>query len=68
MIGGTSLSGGNGGIPGTILGVLFLGIINNGLNLIGVPSAFQYIAKGLIIVIAVIVDASKVREEGQYVK
>ena len=68
VIGGTSLSGGNGNIPGTVLGVIFLGIINNGLNLMSVPSAYQYIAKGLIIAIAVIIDASKVKVEGQYVR
>ncbi len=68
VIGGTSLAGGIGGIPGTILGVIFLGIINNGLNLLGITSAYQYIAKGLIIVVAVIIDATKLRVEGQYVK
>mgnify|MGYP006290907757 CR=1 FL=1 len=68
VIGGTSLSGGKGGIGGTILGVVFLGVINNGLNLLGVPSAFQYVAKGFIIVIAVIIDASKIKEEGRYIK
>jgi len=40
-------------IPGTLIGVLFIGIIDNGLTLIGVSYFFQYIAKGAIIILAV---------------
>jgi inositol transport system permease protein len=56
VIGGTSLSGGIGGIGGTLLGALLMGVINNGLDLLGVTSYYQQIVKGLIIVGAVLLD------------
>lgn len=56
VIGGTSLSGGVGGIGGTILGALLMGVINNGLDLLNVSSYYQQIVKGIIIVGAVWLD------------
>ena len=56
VIGGTSLSGGVGGVGGTILGALLMGVINNGLDLLNVSSYYQQVVKGLIIVGAVWVD------------
>jgi inositol transport system permease protein len=56
VIGGTSLSGGSGGIAGTIQGALLMGIINNGLDLLNVSSYYQQIVKGAIIVGAVWLD------------
>jgi inositol transport system permease protein len=56
VIGGTSLSGGVGGVGGTILGALFMGVINNGLDLMNVSSYYQQVVKGLIIVGAVWMD------------
>ncbi|NLZ61509.1 MAG: ABC transporter permease [Acholeplasmataceae bacterium] len=56
VIGGTSMSGGIGGVEGTLIGILIIGVINNGLNLMGVSSHYQTVAKGLIILIAVLVD------------
>lgn len=56
VIGGTSLSGGVGGIGGTILGVLLLGLISTGLDWMGVSSYYQQIVKGIIIVGAVWLD------------
>lgn len=56
VIGGTSLSGGVGSIAGTIIGVLIIGLMNNGLDLLNVSSYWQQIVKGLIIVIAVLLD------------
>ena len=56
VIGGTSLSGGVGGVGGTLLGALLMGIINNGLDLLNVSSYYQQIAKGVIIVGAVWLD------------
>jgi ribose/xylose/arabinose/galactoside ABC-type transport system permease subunit len=56
VIGGTSLSGGVGGIGGTLLGALLMGVINNGLDLLNVPSYYQQIVKGVIIVGAVWLD------------
>jgi ribose/xylose/arabinose/galactoside ABC-type transport system permease subunit len=61
VIGGTSLSGGVGGIGGTVLGALLIGVINNGLDLLNVSSYYQQIVKGLIIVGAVWMDRSRHR-------
>jgi len=56
VIGGTSLAGGVGGIGGTLLGVLLLGVISSGLDWLGVSSYYQQIIKGAIIVGAVWLD------------
>ena len=56
VIGGTSLSGGIGSIAGTIVGVLIIGVMNNGPDLLNVTSYWQMVVKGLIIVIAVMLD------------
>jgi ribose/xylose/arabinose/galactoside ABC-type transport system permease subunit len=59
VLGGTSLSGGRGGIVGTVAGVFILIIINNILNLIGIPSFYQYIALGIILIMALTLSAVK---------
>lgn len=59
VLGGTSMTGGKGRISGTIFGAMVIGIISNGLNLIGVSSYWQLIVKGLIIACAVILDGQK---------
>jgi ribose transport system permease protein len=56
VLGGTSLAGGQGSILGTIVGALIIGILNNALNLLSVPSYYQMIAKGVVILIAVLLD------------
>ncbi|MEZ4726831.1 MAG: ABC transporter permease [Caldilineaceae bacterium] len=56
IIGGTNLFGGSGNILGTLLGAAIIGMINNGLILAGVPTYWQFVAIGLIIVVAVILD------------
>jgi ribose transport system permease protein len=53
ILGGASLSGGTGGIPGTLLGVLVIGTVSNGLALLQVPTFYQQIATGLILLLAV---------------
>jgi ribose/xylose/arabinose/galactoside ABC-type transport system permease subunit len=58
-VGGTPLAGGRGGIVGTILGVLLLGVISNSLNLLGVSGAYQYVFQGLVIVVAVMSQRSR---------
>ena len=63
VIGGTSLNGGIGTIPGTIVGALIIGVMNNGLTLLNVQAYTQQIVKGLIIVIAVILDVRKNRRK-----
>ncbi len=62
VIGGVSLSGGRGGIVGTVFGVLILALIANGLNLMRISSFTQMVVNGLIIVIAVFLDV-KYRDE-----
>ena len=56
VIGGTPMGGGSGSVIGTIFGCLTIGLISNGLNLLKVSSYLQVIAKGLIILFAVIMD------------
>lgn len=56
VIGGTSMTGGIGTIPGTLIGILIIGTLNNGLNLLDVSSYWQQIIKGLIILGAVCFD------------
>lgn len=56
IIGGTSLSGGKGGIIGTLIGALIMGVLDNVLNLTNVSPFYQSIAKGLVILVAVILD------------
>jgi ribose/xylose/arabinose/galactoside ABC-type transport system permease subunit len=53
VIGGTALKGGKGNIVGTLIGVFFLGSIGNAMNMLRLPSEVQFVAKGLVIVIAV---------------
>ena len=59
VVGGTSFTGGVGTITGTLIGALILGVISNGLNLLGISPFFQQIVRGLIILGAVILDSKK---------
>lgn len=61
VIGGASLSGGTGRISGTVIGVLIIGVLRNGLNLLGVSPFLQQIVIGLVIAGAVIVDVLRRR-------
>lgn len=56
VLGGTSMSGGRGKIIGTLIGALILGFLNNGLNMLGVDAYYQMIVKGVVILLAVLVD------------
>jgi ribose transport system permease protein len=56
VLGGTSLAGGVGGIFGTIIGALIIGVLNNSLNLMDVSSYYQLLLKGLVILVAVLLD------------
>lgn len=60
VLGGTSLAGGRGRIFGTLIGVFIIGTLNNGLNLLGVSSFYQMVVKGIVILIAVLIDRKKV--------
>jgi len=57
VIGGTSTSGGKGTMLGTLIGVLLIGVINNGLDLLNVTSYYQQVVMGIIIIGAVVLDS-----------
>ena len=59
VLGGTSMTGGSGSLTGTLIGILILGVLNNGLNLLGVSSFYQQIVKGIVILISVIIDRKR---------
>ena len=59
VLGGTSMAGGRGAIAGTVLGAFIIGFINNGLNMLKMDSFYQYICKGIVILIAVYMDDYK---------
>jgi ribose/xylose/arabinose/galactoside ABC-type transport system permease subunit len=58
VIGGTSLVGGEGGLAGTLIGALIMGVLRNGLNLLNVSSFMQQVVIGLVIVGAVLIDTA----------
>ena len=57
VVGGTSLMGGEGSLQGAMFGALLVGMINNGLRLLGVPSTYHSVVKGIVIIVAVAADA-----------
>ena len=63
VIGGTSLAGGMGRVSGTLIGALLIGVMNNGLDLMGVESYYQQVIKGFLIVAAVMLDQSKNKQD-----
>jgi len=65
IIGGASLSGGEGSVFGAFLGALFMGVLANALNLIGVDVYWQNFVTGLILIIAVVVDVLNERRKSQ---
>ena len=56
VLGGTSLFGGRGAVTGTLIGVLIVGVFRNGLTLMGVPSVFQVLVTGVLVILAVATD------------
>lgn len=64
VLGGTSMSGGVGTIGGTIIGCLLVGVLNNGMNLLGIDSSWQYVVQGAVVLIAVLIDFA--RKEGVF--
>lgn len=63
VIGGTSLAGGRGSILGTVQGAVIIGVLNNGLVLLNVSPFWQQVVKGLVILLAVIIDKSNAKSE-----
>ena len=66
VLGGTSLSGGVGSIWGTVIGALIIGVMNNGLTILGLSSFWQYVAKGAVIVAAVLLDKWRQQQNLSY--
>ena len=64
VVGGTSLFGGRGGIGNTVIGLLVLGVLNNGLDLISIDSFLKILIRGLILLIALVINvyAQKLKE------
>ena len=61
IIGGTSFAGGIGTVWRTVVGALIIGVMNNGLDLLTVSPFYQQAVKGLIIIVAIIIDGRKNR-------
>ncbi|MGO4326350.1 ABC transporter permease [Cupriavidus sp. 2TAF22] len=60
-VGGTTFDRGNGWLPGTVLGVLAVGVLRNGLNLVGVQSSVQVAAIGLLVLVVLLIESFKGR-------
>jgi ribose transport system permease protein len=58
VVGGTSFAGGEGGLGGTLLGVLIIGVLNNGLNLLNVNALWEQVVKGVVIALALLIYKS----------
>lgn len=56
VLGGTALAGGKGTVLGAILGVLILGVLNNGMILLGISQFYQFVAKGALLILAVLIQ------------
>lgn len=63
VIGGTSLNGGSGTIKGTIIGTFIIGFLNNGMSLLNVDTSYQFVIKGIIIILAVWFDVMNKRKK-----
>ena len=61
IVGGTSFERGNGWLPGTLLGVLTVGALKNGLNVVAVPSSLQVASIGLLVIVALLIDSIRGR-------
>jgi ribose transport system permease protein len=61
VLGGTSIAGGRGSVIGTLLGALLLGVLNNGLNMVGVNPYVQTVVKGVIILLAIYIGRERAR-------
>jgi L-arabinose transport system permease protein len=62
VLGGVSLTGGVGTIVGTIVGVLIMGTVQNAMNLLNIPTFYQYVARGIILLLAVLFDQFRQRK------
>lgn len=62
IIGGASLSGGVGKVTGTLIGILFLGVILNGMTIMGISSYWQLVVRGALVIVAVLLNMSTHKE------
>jgi ribose transport system permease protein len=65
IIGGTNLFGGEGGITGSLIGALIMGVLSNGLNLLNVSAFWQRVVQGSVIIVVVIFDQWRRRRFGR---
>jgi putative multiple sugar transport system permease protein len=65
FIGGASAYGGSGDVPGIMVGAIFLGVINQGMSIIGLDNNWQYVVKGAVLLVAVIFDVVSNRKTGK---
>ena len=63
IAGGTERQRGNGGLPGTLLGVLTIGVLKNGLNVLALPSSLQVASIGLLLIVALLIDSVRKRRQ-----
>ena len=66
VLGGTSLMGGRGSIPGTLIGAFVIGVLSDGLVMLGVSEFWQMVIKGAVIVLAVAVDQFQLRLQAKF--
>lgn len=65
VLGGTALSGGKGTIIGTLLGVIVIGTLNNGMILMGIETFYQELARGVLLIVATLIQVWQTRETGR---
>jgi ribose transport system permease protein len=65
VIGGTNLFGGAGGVLGSLIGALIMGVLSNGLNLLNVSAFWQRVIQGLVIILVVVFDQWRRRRFGK---
>ena len=65
MLGGTSAYGGSGTVTGIVIGAILLGVINQGMSIIGLDNNGQYIVKGAVLLVAVVFDVVSNHKTGK---
>ena len=65
ILGGTSMSGGRGAIGGSVIGAFILGVLNDGLVMVGVSSFWQTVIKGLVVILAVVIDQYQLSKQNE---